>query len=199
MWHWQKAYVKSMASHFITFFYKPCQPYFHPYFVTNRRNVKFCLFTHHLTTTCSCLVSLNLCHTGCIQPRVNVTVVAGESRLVCSFWPDLLQLLFVLSTIPRCGLAWKRHCLPLFQLCKCRLLSWHAATYLASPSLSLSSVMKESCPTRLFHRCGYCPNHLTTSSRTLVILRIVGHLRKTPNITHYLHSWSVLAFHWRPS
>lgn len=47
------------------------------------------------------------------------------------------------SIIPCCTLSWQRHCLQRFQPWECRLVSWHVAAYLASPSLSLSFEMKE--------------------------------------------------------
>ena len=45
--------------------------------------------------------------------------------------------------IPCCTLCWQRRCLQCLQPWECRLVSWHAAAYLASPSLSPSFEMKE--------------------------------------------------------
>ncbi len=85
--------------------------------------------------------------------KINVAVVVHESvsfvqsDLLCSCgsceYNSLLH--YCLSeTLPSALPPWK-----------CRLVSWHAATYLASLSLSLSLVVKESSPMSPLHRCHF--------------------------------------------
>lgn len=66
------------------------------------------------------------------------------------------------SIIPCCTLSWQRRCLQCFQPWECRLVSWHVAAYLASPSLSLSFEMKEEAvPWAIFTDCSFTPKLYT--------------------------------------
>lgn len=110
----------------------------------------FCIFTHNFHK----IMLLFFYESELVpHPAQNKCCCSGPwISVVCSF-PAAVAV--HVSTIPCCTIAWQRRCLQLFQPWKCRLVSWHVSTYLASLSLSLSFVMKESSPTSPFHRCTF--------------------------------------------
>lgn len=102
----------------------------------------------HIISTMSCSL---FGHSELLPQRLhpawhNCFCSASWICVVSTFGPSRLQVVVHVSTIPRRIAAWQRHCLLLLQPWESRLVSWHVVTYLASLSLSLSFVMKESCP-----------------------------------------------------
>lgn len=116
---------------------------------------KIPVFSHIICTNMflrSPLLSLNLWHTGWVQPIIHFAGVLLDSVLfVHSGW---LHCRCCVSTIPCCTIAW--YTLPsALPTLKIQTVSWNVATHLASLSMSLSIVIKKRSPMSPFHRCSF--------------------------------------------